>query len=257
MSYRSPPMPRMIKSPPRGPVLCVAPHPDDEIIGPGGALLLHADAGDPIRLVFVCNGVNGDPDGHYDRATYVRRREDESRAVARDFLRTADLHFYGYPDSLDDGGLSTTFPGMPDDPDERRRALVHGLASNLLDHVRAIGARTVYYPWSGEFHSDHWAVGAAVDALVQGTPNLARGTAFLGYEVWSTLLPTVLVNITPTRERKLLAVRRFETQMRYFDYATIVDGLNAHRGLLMGHRERRWAEAFIGDYGPGAVEEGA
>lgn len=255
MTFRSPPMPRMIKSPPRGAVLCIAPHPDDEIIGPGGALLLHAAAGDPIRIVYVCNGVNGDPDGHYEKATYVERRIAESRAVAREFLGTADLHFYGYPDSLDDGGLSLTFPGMPEDPDERRRALINGLASNLADHVRAVDAKTIYYPWSGEFHADHWAVGAAVDALCEGTPDITRGRGFLGYEVWSTLLPTTLLDITPVRERKSEAVRRFETQMRYFDYATIVQGLNAHRGLLMGHRETRYAEAFIGTFADGAVED--
>lgn len=254
MTLHAPPLPSIVERPPKGQVLVVAPHPDDEMIGPGGALLLHAEQGDPIRIIIVCNGVNGDPEGFFERAGYVERRAAESRGVAAEFLKTTDLFLYGYPDSLDDSGLASTFPSMPADPESRKRALIHGLAANLADHVRAVDARTIYYPWSGEFHVDHWAIGAAVDQLIAGSPEIVAGRSFLGYEVWSTLLPDTLVDVTPVIEKKLEAIGRYATQVKYCDYAEVVGGLNLHRGLLMGKRDRRWAEAFIGRYAVKAEE---
>jgi len=44
-------------------VLCVAPHPDDEVIGCGGALALHAARGDRVRVVVVSDGAGPARDG--------------------------------------------------------------------------------------------------------------------------------------------------------------------------------------------------
>jgi N-acetylglucosamine malate deacetylase 1 len=248
MPFQAPPLPAVLARPPRGRVLVVAPHPDDEIIGPGGTLLHHADQGDAIRIVFVCSGVHGDPNGYFERSGYVGLRQSESRAVAERFLGTTDLHFFGYPDGLDDEGLARTFPSMPSDPEIRRRVLIDGLSSRLVEHVREHDPRIVYYPWAGEMHADHWACGAAVENLRAGMPEVAAGRSFLGYEVWSTLVPETLVDISATQARKSEATRGFVSQMRYFDYATIVAGLNAHRGLLMQRLEHGYAEAFIGRF---------
>ena len=46
-----PPEPEWLRDVPRGRVLAFAPHPDDEVAGPGGCLALHARAGDPVRVV--------------------------------------------------------------------------------------------------------------------------------------------------------------------------------------------------------------
>ena len=57
----SPGLPRTLSEPPAaGRVLVVAPHPDDETLGVGGTLALHADRGDPVHALFVTTGVNGD-----------------------------------------------------------------------------------------------------------------------------------------------------------------------------------------------------
>jgi LmbE family N-acetylglucosaminyl deacetylase len=43
-------------------VLVFAPHPDDEVLGCGGALALHARRGDHVRVVVVSDGgAGGDP----------------------------------------------------------------------------------------------------------------------------------------------------------------------------------------------------
>ncbi|MFM8478219.1 MAG: PIG-L deacetylase family protein, partial [Planctomycetaceae bacterium] len=39
-----------------GPVLVIAAHPDDEVLGCGGAIALHRDAGDPVTVVIATRG---------------------------------------------------------------------------------------------------------------------------------------------------------------------------------------------------------
>src|SRR5438046_1525979 len=41
---------------PPGGVLCIAAHPDDEVLGCGGVLALHAKNGAPVTIVIVCEG---------------------------------------------------------------------------------------------------------------------------------------------------------------------------------------------------------
>lgn len=251
MDLTPPPMPQVVARPPRGAVLVISPHPDDEIIGPGATLIHHAEAGDPIRLVFVCSGVHGDPDGLFDVEGYAERRANESRGVAARYLKTDDIHFYGYPDSLDSDGLDSTFGSLPDDHDEKRRVLIEGLAQDIAGHIEATQPRCVYYPWQGEVHLDHWAVGSAVKLLATNEARRFPDTAFMGYEVWTTLVPETLVDTSQTHAAKLEAIRCFETQMAYRDYASIVDGLNIHRAALTRDRSRTAAEAFVGHYGKG------
>ncbi len=249
MERMPPPMPEVVARPPRGAVLVISPHPDDEIIGPGATLIHHAQAGDAIRIVFVCSGVHGDPDELFDADGYVERRAAESRNAAARFLNTDDVHFYGYPDSLDSDGLDSTFGSLPEDPSEKRRVLIEGLAEDIAGHIEATRPRCVYYPWEGEVHRDHWAVGCAVRLLEVNEAERFEGVAFMGYEVWTTLVPETLVDTSETHAAKLEAIRSFETQMAYRDYASIVDGLNVHRAALARDRSRTAAEAFVGHYG--------
>ncbi|MFK7743149.1 MAG: PIG-L deacetylase family protein, partial [Planctomycetota bacterium] len=58
-----PARPVLWRKPPHGRVLVFAPHPDDEVAGPGGILALHQQNGDAVRVVVTTDGTNGDPDG--------------------------------------------------------------------------------------------------------------------------------------------------------------------------------------------------
>ena len=246
--WRPPELPQVYTRPPRGSVLVVSPHPDDEWVGPGGTLLHHAAQGDEIRILFICSGIQGDPENYYDRDEYVGLRERESREAARRFLGVENLHFLGYPDSLGDADLDHVFPGLPSDPDEKRRVLLTGLAGIIESEIAAFAPKTIYYPWTGEFHHDHWAAGRALETVFENRPELAKTTSALGYEVWATLVPDTVVDTTATHTKKLEAIGVFESQLRYHDYPSLVDGLNAHRAMLMNIRGEFYAEGFVGTY---------
>lgn len=214
--------PERWQSPPRGRVLCFAPHPDDEVIGPGGTLALHRGQGDPVRVVLATDGTAGDPDGHYDAASYTSRRRDESRAGLAE-LGVDDVVFWGYPDSC-----------VVAESD------LEGIARRVEAEVASFAPAVVYLPWAGERNSDHRALHAAVSrALLRvGFDGMA-----LGYEVWTPMDPDVVLEITTVIERKRAAIRRYETQLRYVDYEHVICGLSAYRSLLF-QKGRGHAEAF-------------
>ena len=61
-------------------VLVVAPHPDDESIGCGGTICLHAGRGDRVAAVFLTSGECGLSDMPKLEATRMREREAEEAA---------------------------------------------------------------------------------------------------------------------------------------------------------------------------------
>ena len=68
-------MPAELRRVQPGRVLVVAPHMDDEVIGPGGTLALHREAGSAIGVVYVSDGATaGAPAGPHSGSRLVRGR---------------------------------------------------------------------------------------------------------------------------------------------------------------------------------------
>src|SRR5947209_5129326 len=114
-------------------VMVVAPHPDDEALGCGGAIRLHADRGDAVVIVFLTSGEAGLPESPPAAARLMR--EDEARCAA-DVLGAVRLEFLRFPD----GAMETRV-------DEAAIAL-----AELIDATRPT---VMYMPHAGENHADH------------------------------------------------------------------------------------------------------
>lgn len=246
MSTGLPPrLPQVLPAPPRGNVLVIAPHPDDETMGLGGTLVHHARAGDKITVVFVGSGIQGDPDGHYPRNEYPQVREAEARAAAQ-VLGVSAVRFLGYPDNLSDEGIHV-FGDLPKDPVAARRALACSFAEILAKVIEEVPCSIVYYPWVGELHADHWQVAQSVVHLMSVRADLCARIDFLGYDVWTALPPDTVIDISDTMPTKLDAVRCYASQLLYQDYEHAVLGLDAYRSLLL-ERGATYGEAFVGTY---------
>jgi LmbE family N-acetylglucosaminyl deacetylase len=204
---------------PRGRVLVLAPHPDDETFGCGGTLALHRDEGDPVRVLVLTDGAAGDPAGHYPAAEYVGIRQAEARRACG-LLGIADLDFW----RLADGKLAD----------------VADLPARLAEAIGPYRADILYYPSSLELHPDHWAAGLAVEAL-HASGQLP--CAAYGYEIWSALQPTHLVDVTRALARKEAAMAEYVSQLRYHDYRSQILGLNRYRSISV-FAEARPVEAF-------------
>src|SRR5574337_9114 len=210
--------PAVLLAPPAGRALVLAPHADDESLGCGGAIALHRCQGDRVKVVIVTDGAAGDPKGYYVGRDYpVLRREESRRAGA--ILGVSDLEHWDYPD----GKLAPT-PELV----ERIGALLAIERPDIL-----------YRPSINEIHPDHWAIGVAVEEALRRYIIPVRDWC---YEIWATVHPSHILDITPVWDLKCEAISQYQSQLRYNDYLRMVTGLNAYRTIHLP--SARYLEAF-------------
>jgi len=199
-------------------VMVLAPHMDDEVIGPGGTLALHQAAGSNVGVVFTTNSNGGAPPDLKGSAM-TERRTAEARDVAQR-LGFDILDVFGFPD----GQLSRHEPD---------------LATNLARSIRDWAPDQIFCPFPADHHRDHQATSAGLaDAL--------RKTGWQGevwcYEIWSTLWPNVEIDITSVVETKREAIALYYSQVASMSYIESTLGLNRYRGLRV---RVPYAEAFF------------
>ena len=215
-------LPEVWATPPSGRVLVFAPHADDEVIGVGGILALHRRQGDPVRVVVMTAGTTGDPDGTFGEGLAARRRE-EALAGGK-ALGVEEYRFWGHPDGFE---LSETD--------------LASLAAQGAAEISEFSPSIVYLPWEREVHLDHWNAWRIATRAFAGAR--FAGRAF-GFEVWTPCVAEVVVDVTAVWDRKVEALRRHASQLRYTDHLSKTLGLNAHRSLYLA-KASRYGEALV------------
>jgi LmbE family N-acetylglucosaminyl deacetylase len=202
-------------------VLVIAPHPDDEAIGCGGAILRHVVA-DRLRVTvaFLTSGERGLP-LPVARAQRVREREAEEAASV---LGLAAVSFLRLPDTLVARHFATAVAAL--------KAI---LASEKPERI--------YVPHPADDHVDH-AASLPILWAAMGDPspdNLSPNV--LGYEVWTPMSSyDDGADISSVMAAKLRAVRCHRSQVELLRYDRAVRGLNAFRGALAW--KCRYAEVY-------------
>lgn len=202
-----------------GPVLMVAPHPDDETVGAGGTLALHAQAGDPVTVLVVTDGRRSGAGGLAPEEMARRRKIEVREAVAE---------------------LGLEPPVLLDRPEGAWDA-------DELEGVLAteIGrSRVVYAPGPVDFHPEHLRVARTLARTgdFQGTVRVCE----LGVPLLPTLVNRV-VDVAPVAVEKGRALERFRTQR---ENLAPLARLARYRASLYGVEE---AEVFWELSGPGYV----
>ncbi|MGE4239884.1 PIG-L family deacetylase [Ramlibacter sp.] len=175
-------------------VLVLAPHPDDEAFGCGGAIAAHGAEGTPVDVVVLTDGAAyGD----------VAERQAESRAAAK-VLGSAEPSFWGIPD--------------------RQLRADDELVRRIAEHIRTSGADLIYAPSPWEIHPDHRQAAQAAVLAAQAT-----GARIAFYEIGAPLRPNLLLDITPHLAKKQAAAACFASQQARQDYAGHVFALNRYR----------------------------
>lgn len=198
-------------------VLVFAPHPDDEIFACAGILALLREQGADLTVHILTNGARG---GDNRAGNLVAARMEESRCAAA---------VLGFPPPV--------FWGLED------RGLVYGepLVGQLIDLVYMTDADLIVAPAPTELHPDHQALAFAVAGAL-GRIGGDRQVLFceLGFPLPN---PNLVIDITRVAERKLAAMRCFDSQIEEQPYELRVTGLNQYRAHLLGSHVAS-AEAF-------------
>lgn len=209
-------------------VLIIAAHPDDEVLGAGGVIARHADAGNPVDIVFLADGVTARPG-----VGGLERRHDAARRAAQ-ILKANEPVFFDFPDNR----LDTV---------------------SLLDVVQAVeqvvaksAPDIVYTHHGGDLNVDHRVVHQAVLTAMRPLPGTKYRQIF-AFEVSSStewaagdaFRPNHFVNVAATLERKIAALEAYAEEMRPFPHARSLEAvraLAAWRGAAAGLHA---AEAFV------------
>ncbi len=212
-------------------VLVVAPHPDDEVLGAGGFISRITAAGGRVEVAIVTKGMSPPFDPELIRVG----REEAGRAHG--VLGVAETTFLDFPAAALD-------------------TVAHrDLNGSLAAQVARVRPTTVLLPFPGDIHADHQAVFAS--GLVACRPSQGwMPRRILAYETlsetnWNApylspgFHPNVFVDIGPVLDRKLSAMRAFQSQLKPFPHERSIEALESLarlRGATVGLAA---AEAFV------------
>lgn len=185
-------------------VLVIAAHPDDEVLGMGGAIAAHTDRGDVVRVVVVTDGSSTQyPDDAVTRA----RKEEEARRAAAELGVIDYVHL--------------------DLPDMRLDTLAHVEVNTVVEeHVRDLAPQVVYTA-QPDVNRDHRVLFDSVAVATRPTPGQPVRRLLTYAPTSSTewtpapvnwFVPNWFVDITGTLERKLAAFAHYETERREYPH---------------------------------------
>ncbi len=210
-----------VTPPPNGErVLVLCPHIDDDVIGCGGVLRQHSNAGATVTSVYLRDG--------------GPIREAEAHEAAK-LVGISDLIFLRWgPDPTADRAARTR-PG----PKAEVKVCQETIAG-LRQVIQQEEPDVIYAPFFLDPHPDHVAATRLLAEVAgQGT---AMKACYL-YEVWSPLVPNALVDITGEAQTKRRAINAHRSQVANINMCQGILGLNAYRAEM--NRIRGYAEAFL------------
>lgn len=212
-------------------VLVVAPHMDDEVLGCGGAIARHVDAGDSVDVCVVCNRAYDHAYDDTEIAAEKRSAEVARQALGYDRLAFLDL------------------------PDEQLYAHLQEAITRIERAVAAARPDVLYTAFGGDPHQDHLTVARAVNVALRtgAAPFVQRALAF---EIPSgtdqalpgngaLFMPNIFVGIAAQLDRKIEAMGAYARETRAFPHPRSPQMLTAKarsRGMQAGLEA---AEAFV------------
>ncbi len=197
-------------------IVVVAAHPDDEILGCGGTIALHARAGDHVTVVIMCEGESL----RYGKKGVGQR--DQAMRAAKE-LGIEDLQLLGFPDQRLDTITLTE------------------LITPLERIFRELRPTIIYCQHGGDLNRDHQLVFQSV--LVAGRPCEEYIESIYAFDTassteWAyprTFIPDTWIDISSTLETKLAAMSCYESEVRSYPHPRSLEALK-HRAKAWGNQ---------------------
>lgn len=185
-------------------MLCLAPHPDDEVLGCAGLMMLAQRQGLRVHTIIASAGEQGVDDPVGDAG---HRRLAESHAAARTMGLPPPVCWH-----LADRQLRHSLP----------------LIQRIEQALRVHQPRWLLLPALTEPHPDHQALALAGMAAAQRH----QGISLLFYEVGAPTQPNTLVDITAVADLKWKALEAFASQEERHAYREHAQAMSAVRAFV-------------------------
>ncbi len=213
-----------------GTVLAVVAHPDDEVIGPGGTLAAHAEAGDDVHVLVLADGASSRQEKLQERDRHQALETDSAcAAIGVKSWRRLDLR----DNQLD------TYPLLE-------------LARKVGAVVAELAPEIVFTHHGGDLNVDHELAQRA--SLIACRPHTSTVRWVFGFGTLSAtdagfagrpaFQPSVYADVTRTLERKLEAMSCYGSELREFPHPRSLRAIRAQAELYGAHAGVQSAEGF-------------
>jgi LmbE family N-acetylglucosaminyl deacetylase len=164
---------------PLAPVLVVAPHPDDETLGCGGAIAQLRSQGYPVQVLVISDGTRSHPRSkQYPAPRLQQLRESETLAALALLQVEANcVTFLGLPDGAVPAPDSAWFAqALAQAPPPAQAAVEQCRA-----YLKRVLPQTIFLPYQHDPHRDHRASWQLVQAALAVLPQPPRQ---IEYPIW-------------------------------------------------------------------------
>jgi LmbE family N-acetylglucosaminyl deacetylase len=214
-------------------VLVVAAHPDDEVLGAGGTIARHVDAGDQVSVLICATGLAS-------RGAMLQADLDKLRTSARTAAAVLGAEapiFLDFPDNaMDSVPLLDVVKAVQDVVDRRR-------------------PETIYTHHAGDLNIDHGIVARAVVTAARSLPGHSYRSIYAFETLSSTewapaaltapFAPSHFVDISAQLDRKTKAMKAYESELRDYPHPRSIEGIRALAGVRGSTAGFAAAEAFM------------
>lgn len=211
-------------------ILVIAPHPDDEVLGVGGTIAKRSSEGHKITVCVVTKGCSPIFD-----EDFIEQGRNECRE-ADALLGVEETIFLDFP-----AAMLETVPR-------------YKLNDAILNIIQKTKPDEVYIPHRGDMQIDHKMIADA--AMVALRPKyqhrVKRVYAYetlseTGWDIPNTVnefIPTVYQDISNTLEKKIEAMRVFQSQLSLYPNARSIEAIEALAKFRGSTSTMNAAEAF-------------
>jgi Uncharacterized proteins, LmbE homologs len=208
-------------------VLVIGAHPDDEVLGAGGAIARHAMTDDEVHILIVTEGTTV----QYDDEDLIEQKRADAQACA-DVLGVSEIHFGDLPDMR----LDTV-------PHVDINAVIEDVCANVEPDI-------IYTHSRREVNRDHVAVH---DSTLVATRPGSGVEMVLAYETPSSteyapettgFEPTLFVDIADYLDTKINGFECYDTETREYPHPRSAKALRALARTRGAASNSATAEAF-------------
>ncbi len=200
-------------------ILVIAAHPDDEVLGCGGTIARNVSEGHTVSILILGEGVS---------SRYQKREDVDPKQLQI-------LHHQAKEVGVFLGASQVSLAGLPDNQFDTVALL--DIVKIIEDHIERVRPEIIFTQHGGDLNIDHHLTFRATLTATRPTEESSVARVY-GYEVnssteWAfqrfqpTFQPNTFVDIAPTLEKKIKAMKIYEGESRPFPHPRSSEALSA------------------------------
>ena len=206
--------PTLERAPTGSKILVIAPHPDDDTFGAGGTLIQALEGKSSVEVVYVTDG--RPPDGD------VEKIRDNAREVCS--LMGMTPRFLGH----EIGAIN-----------------INRLISSIAECINSVSPDLIMVPFLLDDHDEHRLINEALMSATSLKLFEPVGIYIWAYQIYSSILPNVVVDITGIVDQKKQAMSKWTGVAGKRNWSHYVLGVNASNSRYIATKDEVYAEAFF------------